>query len=247
MSFLSARWYSPRVQREVSLARWGYFGQPILVFPTAGGDSEEIERWLVIRALEPLLMAGRIKVYSCDSVAGQAWFAQEGSLAHRMWLMNQFQEYVRHEVVPAIQEDCRAPGMPIWTAGASIGALHAVASVCRYPDVFERALAMSGTYDLMRFTDSPHYTLDYHFASPMRFVPLLDEGSEQLARARRNFVMLASGGGRAENMGETWRMADVLGRQSIPNWVDSWGPDWHHDWPTWRAMMPKYFGEWTHP
>jgi esterase/lipase superfamily enzyme len=247
VSFHRSRWYSTRVEREVTLARWGHFGQPVLIFPTAGGDAEEIERWLVIRALAPLIGAGRIKVYSCDSVAGQAWFAQEGSLAHRMWLMNQFQEYVRHEVVPAIYEDCRSVGIPIWTAGASIGALHAVATVCRYPDVFQRALAMSGTYDLMRFTDTDRYTLDYHFASPMRFVPLLEEGSEQLERARRCFVMLASGAGRAERMSDTWEMSDVLGQRGIPNWVDPWGADWPHDWQTWRAMMPKYFGEWTHP
>ncbi len=247
MSFLRSRWYSSRLEREVTLARWGYFGQPVLVFPTAGGDAEEIERWQMIRALGPLIGAGRIKVYSCDSVAGQAWFAQEGSLAHRMWLMNQFQEYVRYEVAPAIYDDCRSDGIPIWTAGASIGALHATAMVCRYPDVFHRALAMSGTYDLMRFTDDEHYTLDYHFASPMRFVPLLEDGSAQLELARRRFVMLTSGAGRAENMNETWQMSDVLGQRGIPNWVDAWGPQWHHDWPTWRAMMPKYLGEWTHP
>ncbi len=247
MSFLKSRWYSTRVHRDVTLARWGYFGQPVLIFPTAGGDAEEIERWLVIRALEPLITEGRIKVYSCDSVAGQAWFAQEGSLAHRMWLMNQFHQYVRHEVVPAIYTDCRTDGIPIWTAGASIGALHAVATLCRFPDVFHRALAMSGTYDLMRFVDGDHYTEDYHHAAPMRFVPHLDEDSDQLATARRRFVLLAAGAGRAENMGETWGMADVLGHRNIPNWVDPWGPDWHHDWPTWRAMLPKYFGEWTLP
>ena len=28
-------------------------------------------------------------------------------------------------------------------------------------------------------------------------------------------------------------------------YVDSWGPDWHHDWPTWRKMFPQYLGEWT--
>jgi esterase/lipase superfamily enzyme len=158
-----------------------------------------------------------------------------------------FQEYVRHEVVPAIHQDCRNEGIPIWTAGASIGALHAVAAVCRYPEVFHRALAMSGTYDLMRFTGGDHYTADYHLAAPMRFVPFLDESSEQLALLRSRFILLTSGAGRAENMSETWQMADVLGRKGIPIWVDPWGPDWHHDWPTWRAMMPKYFGEWTLP
>ena len=40
-------------------------------------------------------------------------------------------------------------------------------------------------------------------------------------------------------------MANVLGARGIPNRVDPWGPDWHHDWPTWRAMLPKYLDEWT--
>jgi hypothetical protein len=39
-------------------------------------------------------------------------------------------------------------------------------------------------------------------------------------------------------------MASTLGAQGIPNRVDPWGPDWHHDWPTWREMLPKYLGEW---
>ena len=55
----TSTWYSHRVKREVRLSRWGHFGVPVLVFPTAGGDSEEIERWQMIRALAPLLGAGR--------------------------------------------------------------------------------------------------------------------------------------------------------------------------------------------
>ena len=66
------RWRSERVQREVTLVRWGSFGQPVLVFPTAGGDAEEIERWQMIDVLAPLLDAGKIKIYSVDSVAGKA-------------------------------------------------------------------------------------------------------------------------------------------------------------------------------
>ena len=243
--FEKSSWYSHRVQRDVTLCRWGHFGMPVLILPTAGGDAEEVERWQMIRALRPLLAAGRIKVYSCDSVAGQAWFAQEGSLAHRMWLMSQFQEYVRYEVAPAIYADCRSEGIPIWVAGASIGALHSVAMVCRYPDTFHRALGMSGTYDILRFAGTDRYTHDYFAATPSRFVPHLDEDGPQLAKLRQRFVLLASGRGRAEAIEETWGMARILGEANIPNWVDDWGPEWHHDWPTWRAMLPKYLGEWT--
>ena len=242
MTFVKSRWRSERTGTEGTLCRWGHFGQPVLIFPTAGGDAEEIERFLMIRVLDPLIQAGRIKVYSCDSVAGKAWFGKEGTPGHRMWLNNQFHQYVKHEVVPAIHRDCGAE-IPIWTTGASIGAFHAVAVTCRFPDLFSRAIGMSGTYNLMRFIEVTSYTNDYFVSSPLQFVPTLS--GPHLDRLKKNFILLPSGAGRAENMGETWAMAKVLGEKGIPNRVDPWGPDVHHDWPTWRAMLPKYFGEWT--
>src|SRR5262249_25640936 len=96
------KWKSERLGREVTLVRWGTFGQPVLVFPTAGGDAEEIERMHLVGALGALIEAGKIKVYSCDSVAGRALLAREGTPQHQMWLQNQFHHYVRHEVAPAI-------------------------------------------------------------------------------------------------------------------------------------------------
>ena len=239
------RWYSERVQREVTLVRWGTFGQPVIIFPTAGGDAEEIERFLMLKALGDLVDAGRIKVYSCDSVAGKAMLAREGSARHQMWLQNMFQQYVRHEVAPAIRTDCQSAEIPIWTAGSSIGAFHAVAMVCRWPDVFTRALAMSGTYDLRRFYDcGPNdFSDDFWVSSPIHFVPTL--AGKHLEVLQQDFILIPSGQGRAEDIGESWRLAHVLGKQRIPNRVDPWGPEWHHDWPTWRKMMPGYLGEWT--
>lgn len=241
--FTKSTWYSHRMQREATLCRWGAVGQPVLVFPTAGGDAEEIERFHLISVLSPLLAAGRIKIYSCDSVAGRAMITGEGSVGHRMWLQNQFQEYVRHEVVPAIRSDCRSDGIPIWTTGASIGAFYAVAVTARYPDVFSRALGMSGSYDLLRFLKAEHYTHDYFVSSPLHFLPHLS--APHLHELRKRFILLASGSGKAENMGESWAMAHALGSQGVPNRVDPWGPDWEHDWITWRKMLPQYLGEWT--
>ena len=237
-------WHSERVQREVKLVRWGSFGQPVLLFPTAGGDAEEIERFLMIRVLRPLLDAGKIKLYSCDSVAGKAMLSREGSARHQMWLQNMFHQYVRHEVLPAIRNDCQAD-LEVWTAGASIGAFHAVAAVCRWPDVFSRAIAMSGTYDIRRFYDcGPNdFSDDFWVSSPLHFVPTLAGRHLEVLRSR--FILIPSGEGRAEDIGESWRLAHVLGSQGIPNRVDPWGPNVHHDWETWRAMLPKYLGEWT--
>lgn len=241
--FVKSRWYSRRVNSAVTLARWGEVGQPVLILPTAGGDAEEIERMGVIRVLGPLLEQQKIKVYSCDSVAGRTWFHKEGSPAHRMWMQDQFHWFVRDEVVPAIRMDCKDPDAQVWTAGASIGAFHAAALVCRFPDIFTKALAMSGTFNLMRFIEVDTPTDDYRRASPLNFVPHLH--GHHLDVLQKRFILFATGEGRWENIGESFALANVLGAKGIPNYVDSWGKDTHHDWVTWRAMMPKYLGEWT--
>jgi len=231
-------WHSPRLGQEVTLARWGHFGRPVLLFPTAGGDAEEIERMQMIDALQPLLESGRIKVYSCDSIAGRALAAGWGSVEHRCWLLNQFEEYVAFEVVPAIRTDCRAADIEVIAAGASIGAFKAVAVLCRYPWLFSAAVAMSPTFDLetmLGFTG----TADYYFSAPLCFVPNLAAGP-LLAMLQQRFVLIAHGQGRWETPEESWRMAGVLGGKGVPNRVDAWGPEHDHDWPTWRQMLPDY-------
>ena len=79
----ASRWYSERVEQEIALVRWGHWGQPVLIFPTAGGDAEEIERMQLVAALWPLIEGGRIKVYSCDNLAGRAFAAKTGSVEYR--------------------------------------------------------------------------------------------------------------------------------------------------------------------
>jgi esterase/lipase superfamily enzyme len=239
------RWYSERLQREATIARWGSFGQPVLVFPTAAGDALEIERWQMIDVLGPLLDAGRIKIYSVDSVAGMALVNREGSARHQMWLQNQFHHFVRHEVIPAIRTDCKAPDIEVWATGASFGAFHATAVTCRFPDVFSRCLALSGSFDLRRFFDAhpADFSDEFYVSSPLHFVPHL--GGKHLDVLKTRYIQLTSGEGRAEALWESWAMANVLGRKGIPNKVDSWGPDWPHDWLTWRRMLPQILGDWT--
>jgi esterase/lipase superfamily enzyme len=241
MKKTTSRWYSERVQREVTTVRWGHAGTPIILFPTAGGDAEEVERFHMLDVLADLVEAGRVRVYSCDSVAGKALVTQEGSPEHRMWLQNQFHQYIRHEVVPAIRTDCENPAINVIATGASIGAFHAVAVLCRFPDVFEKAIGMSGTYDLRRFFHTDRFNDDFWVSSPIHFLPHLAGPHLEVLQSR--FVLIPSGEGRAEDISESWALANALGKQRIPNRVDSWGPEVHHDWITWREMLPKYLRE----
>jgi esterase/lipase superfamily enzyme len=144
-------------------------------------------------------------------------------------------------VVPAIRTDCADSEIEIVTAGASIGAFNAVASICRHPDLFKLAIAMSGSYDFERLLAIP-VNEDFYFAAPLLFLPNLGDGP-QLNALRQRFVLLATGQGNYEYPADSWRMADVLGAKGVPNRVDAWGPEWHHDWPTWRQMLPQYLDE----
>lgn len=236
----TARWYSQRVQQDVQLVRWGTFGTPVLLFPTAGGDAEEVERFHLIQALQPLLDAGRIKVYSTDSVAGRAWFSGQHSAEYCSALQNAFDAFIYSELTPAIRRDCASDDIEIITAGASIGAFNAVATLCRHPDVFRLAIAMSGTFDLSKYLEG-RFNLDFYFSSPLHY--LADLSGPQLEQLQKRLVLLPSGEGDYEDIGESWRLAKLLGAKGVPNRVDSWGSQWHHDWHTWREMLPKYLNE----
>ena len=236
------RWFSPHVEQDVQLVRWGHMGQPVLLFPTAGGDAEEVERFHLTGVLMPLIDAGRIKVYSIDSIAGKAWISKQHSVEYCSHLQNMFDALIYQEIVPAIRTDCQTPDIEIITAGASIGAFNAIASVCRHPDVFSTAIAMSGTYDLtakleVRFID------DFYFCSPLHFLPGLE--GPVLEKLQERMIVMPSGEGDYEDIDESWRMAQILGDKGIPNRVDSWGPEYRHDWETWREMLPQYLAEYS--
>jgi len=234
------RWSSERLGQPIGLARWGHFGTPVLVFPSAGGDAEEIERHGVVGACQELIDAGRIKLYSCDSVAGRAMVSKVGPVEWRLALLNRYFDAIRAEVLPAVWADSGGQEVPVITAGASIGAFNAIAALCRHPEAVQAAIGMSGTYTVERFYEGA-WTEDLYFASPLQFVPRLKGPALDLLRSR--FAVIATGAGAWEDPAESWRMGAVLGDQGVPNRVDDWGPDWEHDWHTWRKMLPRYLTE----
>lgn len=243
MSKETSRWRSERLEnKEVLLARWGDVGKPVLLFPTAAGDAEECERFHMIRVLAHLLEKQKVKVYSVDSIAGQEWIQGEKGPGHAAWIQNCFDSFVYHEVVPAIRQDCRSNDVEIVVAGSSIGAYNSLAAICRHPDVFSKAICMSGTYDLWKKFGKGPKTREYVNASPLDFIPQMPEGAH-LDKLRSRFVLLTHGKGKWEAPEESWWVANALGAKGVPNRVEEWGEEWNHDWPTWRNMLPKYVEE----
>ena len=129
-------------------------------------------------------------------------------------VQNLFDAYIYEEVVPLIRRDCESADIEIIVAGASIGAFNAVASLCRHPDVFKLAIAMSGTFDLSKYLHGQS-NQDFYFSSPLHYLPGLPEGHAQLMKLRTRRVLIPTGEGDYEDPAESWRLANTLGAQKV--------------------------------
>lgn len=61
-------WWSPRLEKNMEIVVYGHWGIPLLMFPTAGADFLEYERFQLINAISPYIESGKIKVFSINSI-----------------------------------------------------------------------------------------------------------------------------------------------------------------------------------
>lgn len=231
-------WHSPELGKEMPVSVWGHAGKPVLIFPTAGGDFLECERFHLVKTVADLVDAGKVRLFSCGTVSGEGWMDNDAHPAHKSWLQARFDAYLAKELIPFIRHEVGDPAARVIGTGASLGAYNAINAAIKHPDLFWCTLAMSGTYDFDRwmhgFSDD-----NYYFNQPLRYLPNLPEGP-QLELLKKSFFLIATGQGRWEAPWESVKLGQLLGAKGIPNYVDLWGKDVDHDWPTWRTMLPLF-------
>ncbi len=229
-------WWSPIVGREMGVARYGHYGKPVLLFPTGGGDFLDVERFNLVRALTPLIDAGRIKVYAIDSTCRQSWTNPDVAPRDKAAMQVRYDQWLVDELVPAVRADCGGTDQRFVACGASVGGYHAFNVVCKHPELFDTMVGMSGTYQMTRRM-AGEWSEDWYYNDPVQFVPNLP--ADAVARLRTARFVFGLGQD-YENPTYTWAAADALGRVGVWNHVEVWGPGSGHDWPTWRTMLPLF-------
>ena len=218
----------------------GHYGQPLLVFPTSGGDEWEYEGQGMISALQHHIDAGRVKFFCVNSVNNESWYNKAAHPRHRSYMQAMYDAYVAFEVVPFVWDHCRSQGIMISTSGSSFGAYHAANTLLKHPDQFRRCIALSGVYDVRRFMDGD-YDDNFYFNNPVDYMANLSDGY-YLQHLAQCDIRLVTGSGAYEDAGPTYQLSEVLTRRGIPHAVDNWGPDGGHDWPYWKRQMDIYIG-----
>lgn len=231
-------WHSPALNKHMELAMYGHYGFALLLLPTAGADYLEYERFQLIDAISKYINEGKVKVFSINSINSESWLNNQMHPRHKAIRHVQFNDYVYNEVLPFIRSKT-SDITPIYTSGASMGALHSANLFFKRPDLLSGVIAMSGVYELSTYTKGYH-DQDVYFNSPMQYMPNLND-EYWLGHMRNNKkIHLVSGSGDYEAPEASRRFSAVLSAKGIPHELDIWGKDIPHEWWAWRKMLPHY-------
>lgn len=231
------KWYSNNLQKEMEMAVYGHYGYALLMFPTAAADFLEYERFFLIDSIADSINSGNLKAFSINGINNESWLNRNMQPYEKAMRHQQYNNYILEEVIPFIQEHNNGFA-PIISTGSSLGAFHAANIFFKRPDLFAGTIGMSGIYDLKYYTDGYFDDICY-FNSPVDYLPgLTDE--KILADLRNKNIIIASGRGAYEDPDASIRLSDILHSKNIPHWLDLWGEDMTHDWPTWRKMLPYF-------
>jgi esterase/lipase superfamily enzyme len=233
-------WHSPRLDRRMEIVTYGYYGFPLLLFPTAAADYLEYERFQLIDSMREFIEAGKVKVFSINSINRHSWLNDQVHPGEKAIRQMQYNDYISEEVVPYIWNSCQGR-VGIITAGASLGAFHCANQLYRRPDLFDGCIAMSGSYDIREYYEGGYYDDNIYFNNPVDYLPNLDGHYLWMLR-QKNHTHIVTGQGAYENPDASRRLSGILSERGIPHELDVWGHDMPHDWPTWRQMVRHYLG-----
>src|SRR3979490_948065 len=98
-------WHSPALNKEMPVAVYGNYGFTLLLIPTAAADYLEYERFQLMDHIAPFIDAGKVRVFSIDSINNESWLNNNMDPQHKAIRHQQWNDYVFKEVVPFIRNN----------------------------------------------------------------------------------------------------------------------------------------------
>ena len=231
------RWHSPRLGIELGVVVYGHWGPPLMGFPTSAGDEWELEGQSMVGSLADFIDAGRVKLFTVNSINGLSFYNKGAHPFHRSYVQSVFDSYLREEVVPFIWDNCQSR-IAITTMGSSFGAYHAANIAFRHPDTVSNLISLSGSFDISDFFDG-YYDDNIYFNSPFHYLPNTTDPWKY------NHMGIIIGTGEWDNTRhESYRLSEILNSKGIQHWLDD-GKWRGHDWNYWRDMLPYYLSKIT--
>ncbi len=236
--------YSNILGRTMPVRVFGHAGRPVLFIPCQDGHFVDFENFHMSDTFSPWIESGKCMVFSIDTIDAETWSDAAGDPYHRIRLHERWIDYITAELVPFIREyvnRCNGwEGYPgIMTFGCSMGATHALNLYLRFPDLFDRCLALSGIYNASFFLGNYMDEVVYR-NSPTDYMANFPAGHPYIEEYNRHKAVVCVGQGAYEEPWSTRELDRRFRELGINIWVDFWGYDVNHDWPWWYKQA-EYF------
>jgi len=236
--------YSHCLGRDMEFKVYGHRGKPVLFIPCQAGRFWDFENFHMDDVWRPWIDAGKVMVFSIDTIDGETWADKGGDGRRRIERHEQWFNYVVNEMVPQIHHLAGERNWhqeKIMTFGCSMGAMHAGNFFFRRPDLFDNVLALSGIYDSIDafggyMDDLVYQNSPCHFLQNMprdhHYIPMYNSG--------RQVFCVGQGAWEDELKVSTGWLGRVLYEKGINSCVQFWGHDVNHDWDWWYKQVVHY-------
>ncbi len=236
--------YSPALGRDMECKVYGHAGKPVLFIPCQDGRFFDFENFRMTDTWGPWIEAGKVMVFSIDTMDKESWSDKEGDPCRRAQRHEDWIRYITDERVPFIRamvhERNGWTGYPgVAAFGCSLGATHAVNLYFRRPDLFDGLLALSGIYSASYGFDG-YMDETVYLNSPVDYLANMSPDHPFIREYNRHRGIICVGQGAWEQPETTRRLAEIFREKGIDVWVDFWGYDVNHDWPWWHKQV-SYF------
>jgi esterase/lipase superfamily enzyme len=229
------KWYSNSLNRDMELLVFGHAGARVMVFPTQSGRFFDWEDRGMLNTLSRHIDNGWVQVYCVDSVDKESW--DNGYVHPRQRAIRhlQYHDYIINEVLPFSQS--KNGNSFAVSMGASMGAYHAASIALRFPEHFNRVLAMSGCYDIRPWTGGYDDELVYQ-GNPFELIRGQDNG--KLEQIKKMDIILTIGKGDPA-IQENRQFSQSMWNRGVWHALREW-EGFAHDWPWWHEQILLYIG-----
>lgn len=239
--------YSRHLGRNMEYKIYGHQGKPVLVFPTSEGRFYQYEDSGMIHALREFIDAGKIQLWTVDSIDDETFFSRSWDKLARIRRHEEYFNYINNELIPSIlrisKENNNGVEQQLLVTGCSMGAYHASNFYFRYPWFIDSVIAMSGVYSTDYFFGDYRPT-EIYLNSPVDYLRNNND-PYYYDRFLKSQLVFCCGHGAYEELAitETTRLLHTLNDKGIRGWFDFWGSDANHDWDWWQKQIYYFMGK----
>lgn len=204
------KFYSQYLQRDFEMLVFGITGNPVIIFPQAGGRYYDMKDFGVVEGLREKLETGKIKIYCPDTIDYESWYNYDIEPSQRIKRHLQYQLTILRDVIDFAKYELDASTVGL--AGFEFGAYHSTNIMFRYPDIISSLYCLGGTYDIKKHIMG-YYDDNCYYNNPIDYFPgLIDEWHLTLLRKRDLRICVGSND---KNFDENIYLSDLLGRKQI--------------------------------